>query len=309
MWLAVLTLSSVVVCLEAIHGHQYFPPGSFTLFPDWPQSRVGEIFSLLTITFGVLLIPKLLGATLALKNKSLRRGFGGTFRLLVSLVIEQVFSMLLAPAMMLFHTTFVLTTLAGKPVTWNAQDRGDRGIGFMEALRRHKVHVAIGLLWGAVIVWIAPKYIWWLMPVLAGMVLSVPLTMWTSRASAGRWLRRAGLLVTPEETATPAELAALNERMSEPAADISVAAAAQVENAVAIAAGPISEMASEIIVKDVPEVLPETVAAVSEESPVLVEVPPRAPLRMEAAAPEYLRPRDALSSLQRFISAASSSSA
>jgi membrane glycosyltransferase len=275
MWLAVLTLSSVVVCLEAIHGHQYFQPGSFSLFPDWPQSRVGEIFSLLTITFGVLLIPKLLGATLALTNKSLRRGYGGTARLFASLVIEQVFSMLLAPAMMLFHTAFVLTTLAGKPVTWNAQDRGDRGITFLEALRRHKVHVAIGLVWGVVIVWIAPKYIWWLMPVLAGMVLSVPLTMWTSRASAGRWLRRAGLLLTPEETDPPPELVALNEKMS-----ASVAMTAD---------EPISEMVSEIIVRELP-----------------VVVPPRVPLRMEAAPPVYLRPRDALNSLQRMLSASSS---
>ncbi len=50
--------------------------------------------------------------------------------------------------MMLFHTTFVVTTLLGHPVTWNAQDRGDRGITFLEALSRHKWHVLIGLAWG-----------------------------------------------------------------------------------------------------------------------------------------------------------------
>jgi len=129
------------------------------------------------------------------------------------------------------------------------------------------------------------------MPVLAGMVLSVPLTMWTSRASAGRWLRRAGLLLTPEETDPPAELVALNERMNGPVPepDISVAAPAQLASELPVPAEPISEMASEIIVKDVP-----------------VIVPPRAPLRMEAAPPEYLRPRDALSSLQRILSASSS---
>ena len=85
--------------------------------------------------------------------------------------------MLLAPAMMVFHSTFVVTTLAGRPVSWNAQERGDRGIGFGEALWRHKWHVLLGLVWGAVILWLAPKYIWWLLPVLAGLVLSVPLTM------------------------------------------------------------------------------------------------------------------------------------
>ena len=48
----------------------------------------------------------------------------------MSLLVEQLFSMLLAPIMMVFHSTFVLTTLAGRPVTWNAQDRGDRGVTF-----------------------------------------------------------------------------------------------------------------------------------------------------------------------------------
>jgi hypothetical protein len=36
-------------------------------------------------------------------------------------------------------------------------------------------------------------------------------------------------------------------------------------------------------------------------------VPPRSPLRMEAAAPVYLRPRDALNSLQRMLGASAAS--
>src|SRR5256885_11320887 len=51
-------------------------------------------------------------------------------------------------------------------------------------------------------------------PILSGLILSVPLTMLTSRTSAGRWMRRRGLLLTPEETNTPAELHALEERMA-----------------------------------------------------------------------------------------------
>ena len=287
MWFAVLALSSIVVCVEAINGYQYFAPGSFTLFPSWPESRVGEIFSLLTITFGVLLMPKVLAAVLALKDRSLRRGFGGGGRLLVSLLVEQVFSMLMAPAMMVFHTTFVVTTLAGKPVSWSAQERGDRGIGFAEALWRHKWHVLLGLTWGAVILWIAPRYIWWLMPVLAGLVLSVPLTVLTSRAGAGQWMRRRGLLLTPEETHPPHELAELAASMSNPAVDTPMAELCQ----------PELRGASVRLVEDIVATVP---AEVDED------VPPRAPMRMEAAAPVYVRPRDALNSLQRMLGAASS---
>ncbi len=299
MWFAVLILSSIVVCMDAVNGHQYFTPGSFTLFPSWPESRIGEIFSLLTITFGVLLIPKVLAAVLALKDRSLRRGFGGGGRLFVSLLLEQIFSMLLAPAMMVFHSTFVITTLAGRPVSWSAQERGDRGITFIEALGRHKWHVLLGLVWGAVILWLAPRYIWWLLPVLAGLVLSVPLTMLTSRAGAGQWTRRHGLLLTPEESQPPRELAALERRLAEPAF---------VDTPMAELCEPgqcRGQLVEDIVVTPPPEASPTTEVAAATEAAAtpapeaeasLVEaiVPPRSPLRMEAATPVYLRPRDAL---------------
>lgn len=215
LWLLVLLLSSSVVILQALHGHQYFVPGSHALFPIWPHYRDGEIVALLSLTGVVLLLPKVLAVVLAIRDRALRNGFGGAPRLIASLVLEQLYSVLLAPAMMLFHTTFVISILAGKPVAWRAQERGDRGIGWLEALQRHKWHVIIGMTWGALILELAPRYTGWLLPVLAGMVLSVPLTMLTSRARLGRWMRRRGLFLTPEETNPPAELAALEARLRE----------------------------------------------------------------------------------------------
>ncbi|MCW5620214.1 MAG: hypothetical protein KIS79_03805 [Burkholderiales bacterium] len=209
IWMTVLVLSSIVACLEALRVHQYFEPGAIMLFPNWPETRAGEIASLLAITIGMLLLPKVLGAVLVLRDASLRRGFGGTGRLGVSLLAEQAFSMLLAPTMMVFHSMFVIQTLAGIPVVWSAQERGDRGIGLMEGMVRHKWHVALGLAWLIVIVSLAPAFVWWMMPVIAGLLLSVPLTVCTSRAGTGRLARSVGLFLTPEETETPPELAAL----------------------------------------------------------------------------------------------------
>jgi len=231
VWLAVLVLSSVVVCLAAIQGHQYFQPGAYTLFPDWPESRIHEIASLLTVTLVVLLLPKGLGAFLALKDPVTRRGFGGGGRLLSSLLLEQIFSVILAPAMMVFHATFVISTLAGNPVVWDAQERGDRGIGFAEAFRRHRWQVLLGIVWGAVILSFAPSYIYWMLPVLFGLLMSVPLTVYTSRASLGRKFREHGLLLTPEETQTPEELAALASLQLQPSLAESAPAAAVPRNA------------------------------------------------------------------------------
>jgi membrane glycosyltransferase len=214
MWFAVLVLSSIITCQEAIQGYQYFESGTHTLFPVWPEYRDGEIAALLLATIVVLLLPKVLGATLALMHKGRRRAFGGGPRLLISLLLEQLFSMLLAPPMMVFHTTFVLTTLAGKPVTWNAQDRGDRGVTFGDAIARHRWQILLGIIWGAVILTFAPRFIWWMMPVLAGLLLSAFLTMVSSRADVGMALRRMGLLLTPEETSPPQELALMQRALA-----------------------------------------------------------------------------------------------
>ena len=107
-----------------------------------------------------------------------------------------------------------------------AQERSERGVSFREAFRRQKWHLVLGVLWGAAMLYLAPQFFWWLTPVLAGLFMGVPLTVWTSRVSAGRWFRHRGLLLTPEETAPPRELLALGPAGEEIAGLISAARAA-----------------------------------------------------------------------------------
>jgi membrane glycosyltransferase len=322
IWLIVLLLSSVIVCTEALEGFQYFEPGSYSLFPSWPESRATEIVALLSTTLSILLMPKVLGATLALVDRDLRRGHGGAFKLLSSVLVEQIFSTLLAPAMMIFHTTFVVSTLAGKPVTWNAQDRGDRGITFLEAVDRHKWQILLGLAWGAAILLMAPRYIWWMMPILSGLILAPALTMMTSRSSVGRWLRRRGLLLTPEETNTPPELVALETAMaageaptSEPVAKLDVSLPAPTLAAPTPAAifAPVTAAAGATTLIRAPALPPiaandESIGAPHEDDIMgihaITSLPARKPLQMEAAVPVYLSPRAALTGLHRLISGA-----
>jgi membrane glycosyltransferase len=226
MWFALLLLSSLLSAIEAAKKPEYFWPGLQSLFPHWPQIRSGEIAGLFGLTLAVLLLPKILGAVLAMGDRTLRRQFGGAVPLCLSLLVEQLFSMLLAPSMMLFHSTFVAQTLLGRSVSWNAQERSERGVSFREAFRRQKWHLALGVCWGAAMLYLAPQFFWWLTPVLAGLFMGVPLTMWTSRVSAGRWFRRMGLLLTPEETAPPPELLALGQADEEIARLVSAARAA-----------------------------------------------------------------------------------
>jgi membrane glycosyltransferase len=206
MWLTLLLLSSVLSIIESAKRPQYFLPGFPTLFPHWPQFRTDDTLLLVGITLAVLMLPKILGAVLVIRDPRARRQFGGTWRLCASLVGEQIFSVLLAPTMMLFHAMFVVQILLGRGVAWGAQERGDRGITFAEAFRRQGWQLFTGLSWGALILWLAPHFFWWLTPVIFGLLSGVPLSVWTSRASAGRTTRRWGLFLVPEETEPPAEL-------------------------------------------------------------------------------------------------------
>jgi membrane glycosyltransferase len=214
MWLALLLLSSLVSVREAAKTPSYFLNGFSSLFPLWPQMRQGETLVLIAMTAVVLLLPKVLGAILAIGDRRTRRQFGGATRLCVSLLLEQFFSVLLAPAMMVFHSTFVAQTLLGRTVAWNAQDRSDRGVTVREAFARQKWQLLLGLLWGAALLLLARPFFWWLSPVLIGLVCGVGLTVWTSHPAAGELAMRLGLLLVPEESEPPEELLAVSLRRS-----------------------------------------------------------------------------------------------
>src|SRR5262249_7162052 len=51
-----------------------------------------------------------------------------------------------------------------------------------------------------------PHYFWWVTPIIAALITAVPLSVYTSRVSAGERARRWGLFHIPEETSPPAEL-------------------------------------------------------------------------------------------------------
>ena len=120
------------------------------------------------MTAVVLLLPKMLGAAArAQGSRTARAHSAAPRRIIGGFLFEQLLSMLLAPTMMLFHSEFVVRALLGRSVGWDAQARGDRGIGWREAFQRHKWHLLIGLVWGAAILLLAPDFIWWMSPVIA----------------------------------------------------------------------------------------------------------------------------------------------
>jgi membrane glycosyltransferase len=105
--------------------------------------------------------------------------------------------------MMLFHTSFVTAILLGSAVGWPAQSRGDRGMAWSQAVQRHAPHALLGIVALAAIGYATPDYLPWILPVCAGLILSIPLAVLSSRREVGVAARRLRLFVTPEEGARP----------------------------------------------------------------------------------------------------------
>jgi len=68
---------------------------------------------------------------------------------------------------------------------------------------------------GGVGLLLVPAYFWWLSPVLAGMVFSIPISIFLSKLSFGRHAANLGLFLTPEETRPPYELRRLRQNLAE----------------------------------------------------------------------------------------------
>jgi membrane glycosyltransferase len=174
------------------------------------------IFSL---CMAALFLPKVLALIDLALDPPRRRAFGGMIHATVGAVAETAFSALHAPLQMLWHSQFVAASLLLIGVHWGAQNRAADGTAWSVALRRHWAHTAIGLIWGYAIWRLDRLTFWWFAPVVAGMVLSIPISVLTSRVSLGNRARQLGLFLTPEETAPPPELASLAERMASLAAE------------------------------------------------------------------------------------------
>ncbi|MFA7256711.1 MAG: glucans biosynthesis glucosyltransferase MdoH [Kiritimatiellales bacterium] len=166
--------------------------------------------TLFIIIISLLFLPKLLSLILILRRKETSHPFGGRLRATVSVVIEHLFSMLITPILMIFHSRFVLGVMAGQEVGWGPQRRGGKdGIDWGEALEAYGGHTLIGILWGLLAWKINPAFFWWMSPVFIGLVASIPVSLLLSKVSAGTALRRMKLFITPQESNPPVELAEL----------------------------------------------------------------------------------------------------
>ncbi|HEX9046832.1 MAG TPA: glucans biosynthesis glucosyltransferase MdoH [Verrucomicrobiae bacterium] len=212
LWLAFMLTFNWIYCYQKYTGLSDIPVESLNPYlRNW--SGTEQALLIFIICMVVIMLPKFLSLIDLARDWERRKQFGGLLNAFGGVVGETIFSTLHAPLLMLWHTRFVLTNIGGITVGWATQKRSAEGTDWLYALQRHWGHTLIGCAWGWFTWELDPGLFWWFTPVLAGMVLSVPLSVLTSRRNLGARAKSMGFFLTPEETAPPMELVSLRSRL------------------------------------------------------------------------------------------------
>jgi len=150
---------------------------------------VPEALTLFVFTMLLLFLPKVISFLHTSGNASLAKEFGGKGRLALSVVLETITSTYSLPSTCCSMRSRAVILL-GQGVSWVTQRRarttmasiGDRRLSPTADRRRSDS-------WGHFVVHPLAEFFWWLSPVIAGLVLSIPLSIFISKASLGRRAR------------------------------------------------------------------------------------------------------------------------
>ena len=198
LWLAMLIVS-VFVITDQPHIAPVIYVGRYPVLA-LGVSHTADFIALVTAMVILLYGPKFLALALILRHPAARAAHGGGWGATGSVLIESVFSTLLAPISMLSQSAFVVRILLGETKGWGGQFRSERRVQTVTIARVFGLHTVIGIGAGLAIYYWVPASLWWFVPLLAGPILSVPLVRLTSSTAAGVAARQAKLFVTPAET-------------------------------------------------------------------------------------------------------------
>ena len=196
LWLAFLALSTISAARLVLQPIEYFPQ-SHSLFPQWPQWDPLTALKLAGSTLFLLFFPKLL-AVIDVLLSGRRQAHGGMLRTLLSVGVEMLISTLLAPIRMLAHSRYVIEALLNVSLRWAGQNRGDE-TSWATAISNQAPGSILAASWAGFAWWLDPMFFYWSLPVAIPLILAAPTSVLFSRNSLGDALRRAGLLLVPQE--------------------------------------------------------------------------------------------------------------
>jgi membrane glycosyltransferase len=154
-------------------------------------------------------LPKALGLALAWKQSLKEGNLFGVIRVTCGVLIETVYSMLIAPIFMVTQTVGAVEILAGLDSGWKVQKRDQGALTFDDAMWFARWHTVVGGIAGAIAWTVSPALLAWMSPVILGLVFAGPVS-WLTSLRAGPLERWA--LATNEDRKPPPVLIDTNHR-------------------------------------------------------------------------------------------------
>lgn len=203
MWAMLMLIGLAIPLYNSGFALTSFALPGFSPAQYWRDQDPVLVTWVFVATMGVLLAPKLLGYIVMLFDPVERRGCGGALRAAISVLLETLLAALMAPVTMYIQSRGVAEVLSGRDSGWESQRRDDGSLPLSALLRNYGGLTLFGLLIGAMAYAVSPVLALWMSPVIAGMVLAIPVVALTSAHAPGQALLRLGLLRIPEEAAPP----------------------------------------------------------------------------------------------------------
>ena len=158
---------------------------------------------LFALSMSLLLAPKVFGLVVNLQDQQRRNQSRGATRMILSVLLETILSILIAPIMAIYHARFVMSVLQGRSVQWKAQQRDEQEIAWSEAVIDYGKLTLVGFVLTALVYHFDSSILPWFLPFVAGLIVSIPLAVLLASKRVGGWLFRHKLLVTKFETSPP----------------------------------------------------------------------------------------------------------
>jgi len=198
LWLIFLVCSTLLLLVFNNYQPQYFLHPN-QLYPIWPRWNEALAIQLLLTTFTLLLVPKILAGLMVLVQQG-PKSVGGIIPFLFSIILEILFSMILAPIRMFFHSKFVIKAIFGSKVQWRSPARSDDALTWHEALQSCWPLTLLGITWLYVVIKLDPQFTTWFIAIVIPLIISPIVIKLSSLSSIGLTLKRLHIFLTKEET-------------------------------------------------------------------------------------------------------------
>lgn len=152
------------------------------------------------ISMSLLLLPKGFGWLTTVLSHEQRKNHGGLVAITTSVLLETICSALIAPIMAFYHSRFVISILRGTTIEWTSQQRDERGVSWIQATKQYYKLTLLSLATTVAMCLYASANVVWFVPLVAGPLFSIPLSVAMGSRHVGGWLLKHRLLLTRHET-------------------------------------------------------------------------------------------------------------